>query len=148
MCICMCVYIYIYIYICKGRCIAAIVQHMWNSGCKRAVWVSATNELYHDAVRDLKELGSCCLYIYIYRERERERYVYVYDTHTYMRIYIYIYIMYTFISMVTCTSRTWGRTSPACRCASCPRAAPWTRRAPRRTRSCYSILYYSIVYYS
>merc|ERR1719265_2794077 len=42
----------------KGRCIAALMTHMWNSGVKRHVWVSATNDLYYDACRDLKDLGA------------------------------------------------------------------------------------------
>jgi hypothetical protein len=42
----------------KGRCIAALMMHMWNSGIKRHIWVSATNDLYYDACRDLKDLGA------------------------------------------------------------------------------------------
>jgi len=42
----------------KGRCIAALMVHLWNSGCRRNIWVSATNDLYYDAVRDLKDLGA------------------------------------------------------------------------------------------
>jgi hypothetical protein len=47
----------------KGRVISALLFHMWNSGARRSVWVSATNDLYHDACRDLADLGAdipCC----------------------------------------------------------------------------------------
>lgn len=42
----------------KGRIISAMIFHMWNSGHKRSVWVSATNDLYYDACRDLQDLGA------------------------------------------------------------------------------------------
>eukprot|EP00928_Gymnodinium_smaydae_P047232 TRINITY_DN31509_c0_g1_i1.p1 TRINITY_DN31509_c0_g1~~TRINITY_DN31509_c0_g1_i1.p1 ORF type:complete len:1880 (+),score=459.56 TRINITY_DN31509_c0_g1_i1:802-5640(+) len=42
----------------KGRIISTLLFHMWNSGYRRSVWVSATNDLYHDACRDLADLGA------------------------------------------------------------------------------------------
>jgi len=42
----------------KGRVISALTYHMWNSGHRRSVWVSATNDLYYDACRDLHDLGA------------------------------------------------------------------------------------------
>jgi len=42
----------------KGRCIAALIYHMWNMGHRRSIWVSATSDLYYDAVRDLQDLGA------------------------------------------------------------------------------------------
>lgn len=42
----------------KGRCIAALIYHMWNLGHRRSIWVSATSDLYYDAVRDLQDLGA------------------------------------------------------------------------------------------
>jgi len=42
----------------KGRCIAAVLLHLWNTGIRRHIWVSATNDLYYDACRDLKDLGA------------------------------------------------------------------------------------------
>jgi len=42
----------------KGRVIAACVNHMWNCGHRRSVWVSATADLYYDACRDLQDLGA------------------------------------------------------------------------------------------
>lgn len=42
----------------KGRVIAALMIHLWNCGHRRSVWISATNDLYHDAVRDLSDLGA------------------------------------------------------------------------------------------
>eukprot|EP00933_Yihiella_yeosuensis_P084110 TRINITY_DN984_c0_g1_i1.p1 TRINITY_DN984_c0_g1~~TRINITY_DN984_c0_g1_i1.p1 ORF type:complete len:1481 (-),score=286.06 TRINITY_DN984_c0_g1_i1:510-4952(-) len=40
----------------KGRCISALILDRWNRGARRHVWVSATNDLYKDAVRDLQDL--------------------------------------------------------------------------------------------
>eukprot|EP00439_Symbiodinium_sp_Y106_P005951 s5968_g1.t1 len=40
----------------KGRCIAALILDQWNSGCRRHVWLSATADLYQDAIRDLQDL--------------------------------------------------------------------------------------------
>jgi len=42
----------------KGRVIASLLFHMWNCGHRRSVWVSATNDLFHDACRDLQDLGA------------------------------------------------------------------------------------------
>ncbi|CAL1128430.1 unnamed protein product [Cladocopium goreaui] len=42
----------------KGRVISALLYHMWNSGHRRSIWVSATSDLYYDACRDLKDLGA------------------------------------------------------------------------------------------
>lgn len=47
----------------KGRCIAALILDQWNRGARRHVWVSATADLYSDAIRDLRDLGAdipCC----------------------------------------------------------------------------------------
>ena len=40
----------------KGRCIAALILDQWNQGKRRHVWMSATSDLYQDAVRDLHDL--------------------------------------------------------------------------------------------
>ena len=42
----------------KGRVISALLYHMWNSGHRRSIWVSATSDLYYDACRDLQDLGA------------------------------------------------------------------------------------------
>ena len=42
----------------KGRVIAALVWHLWNSGAKRHVWLSASNDLLADATRDFKDIGA------------------------------------------------------------------------------------------
>lgn len=42
----------------KGRCIAALLLDQWNRGNRRHVWISATTDLYQDAVRDLQDLRS------------------------------------------------------------------------------------------
>jgi hypothetical protein len=42
----------------KGRCIAALILDQWNRGRRRHVWISATADLYSDAVRDLADLGA------------------------------------------------------------------------------------------
>lgn len=40
----------------KGRCISALILDQWNQGNRRHVWMSATSDLYQDAVRDLHDL--------------------------------------------------------------------------------------------
>ncbi|CAE7639145.1 SBNO1 [Symbiodinium pilosum] len=40
----------------KGRCIAALILDQWNAGNRRHVWISATADLYQDAIRDLQDL--------------------------------------------------------------------------------------------
>eukprot|EP00930_Biecheleria_cincta_P044883 TRINITY_DN30922_c0_g1_i1.p1 TRINITY_DN30922_c0_g1~~TRINITY_DN30922_c0_g1_i1.p1 ORF type:complete len:1561 (-),score=286.50 TRINITY_DN30922_c0_g1_i1:353-5035(-) len=40
----------------KGRCIASLILDQWNRGARRHVWISATTDLYQDAVRDLQDL--------------------------------------------------------------------------------------------
>ena len=42
----------------KGRVIAALVWHLWNSGAKRHVWLSASNDLLADATRDFEDIGA------------------------------------------------------------------------------------------
>ncbi|CAJ1401369.1 unnamed protein product [Effrenium voratum] len=42
----------------KGRVISALLYHLWNSGHRRSIWVSATSDLYYDACRDLQDLGA------------------------------------------------------------------------------------------
>lgn len=42
----------------KGRVIAALVWHLWNSGAKRHVWLSASNDLLADATRDFRDIGA------------------------------------------------------------------------------------------
>eukprot|EP00658_Telonema_sp_P-2_P073692 TRINITY_DN62801_c0_g1_i2.p1 TRINITY_DN62801_c0_g1~~TRINITY_DN62801_c0_g1_i2.p1 ORF type:complete len:324 (-),score=85.59 TRINITY_DN62801_c0_g1_i2:21-992(-) len=42
----------------KGRTIASIIWDNWLQGRKKAVWVSASNDLYHDAMRDLASIGA------------------------------------------------------------------------------------------
>jgi hypothetical protein len=41
----------------KGREIAAVIWDNWNRGRKKAVWVSASNDLFKDAQRDAKDIG-------------------------------------------------------------------------------------------
>eukprot|EP00916_Digyalum_oweni_P008008 GHVL01013425.1.p1 GENE.GHVL01013425.1~~GHVL01013425.1.p1 ORF type:complete len:1459 (-),score=314.98 GHVL01013425.1:852-5228(-) len=40
----------------KGRIISACIIHLWNSGFKRHVWLSANADLFHDAKRDMRDL--------------------------------------------------------------------------------------------
>merc|ERR1719377_342045 len=40
----------------KGRCIAALILDQWNRGARRHVWISATNDLCADTIRDLRDL--------------------------------------------------------------------------------------------
>ncbi|CAE8584096.1 unnamed protein product [Polarella glacialis] len=42
----------------KGRVIAALTWHLWNGGARRHVWLSASNDLLADAMRDFKDLGT------------------------------------------------------------------------------------------
>ena len=42
----------------KGRVIAALAWHLWNSGAKRHVWLSASNDLHVDATRDFTDIGA------------------------------------------------------------------------------------------
>jgi hypothetical protein len=42
----------------KGRVIAAVIWHLWNSGERRCVWMSSSPDLITDARRDLKDLGA------------------------------------------------------------------------------------------
>eukprot|EP00434_Breviolum_minutum_P007886 symbB.v1.2.006958.t1/scaffold416.1/size293898/17 len=42
----------------KGRVIAGLVWHLWNSGAKRHVWLSASNDLLADATRDFNDIGA------------------------------------------------------------------------------------------
>ncbi|CAE7537963.1 Sbno2 [Symbiodinium microadriaticum] len=42
----------------KGRIIAALIWHLWNSGAKRHVWLSASSDLLEDATRDFRDLGA------------------------------------------------------------------------------------------
>ncbi|CAJ1340021.1 unnamed protein product [Effrenium voratum] len=42
----------------KGRCISALILDQWNRGSRRHVWISATTDLYQDAVRDLQDLNT------------------------------------------------------------------------------------------
>ena len=41
----------------KGRVIAALAWHLWNTGAKRHVWLSAASDLQVDAARDFRDLG-------------------------------------------------------------------------------------------
>ena len=41
----------------KGRQIAGIVMDNYARGRRRAVWVSTSSDLHHDAERDLQDLG-------------------------------------------------------------------------------------------
>jgi len=41
----------------KGRTIAGIILENWKCGRKRSVWISASQDLMHDAARDLADIG-------------------------------------------------------------------------------------------
>ena len=41
----------------KGRQIAGIIMDNYARGRRRAVWVSTSSDLHHDAERDLQDLG-------------------------------------------------------------------------------------------
>ena len=41
----------------KGRQIAGIIMDNFARGRRRAVWVSTSSDLHHDAERDLEDLG-------------------------------------------------------------------------------------------
>lgn len=41
----------------KGRQIAGIVMDNYARGRRRAIWVSTSSDLHHDAERDLQDLG-------------------------------------------------------------------------------------------
>ena len=42
----------------KGRTIAGIILENWNCGRKKSVWVSASQDLFQDAKRDLTDIGA------------------------------------------------------------------------------------------
>ena len=42
----------------KGRTLAGIVYENWCQGRKRAIWLSVSNDLRLDAVRDLRDIGA------------------------------------------------------------------------------------------
>jgi hypothetical protein len=42
----------------KGRTIAGLILENWHRGRKKAMWFSASNDLYEDAKRDLKDVGA------------------------------------------------------------------------------------------
>jgi hypothetical protein len=42
----------------KGRQIAAIILNSFVRGCSRALWLSVSSDLFHDARRDLNEIGA------------------------------------------------------------------------------------------
>lgn len=42
----------------KGRTIAGLILENWLRGRKKAMWFSASNDLYQDAKRDLKDIGA------------------------------------------------------------------------------------------
>tara|TARA_Y100000389_G_scaffold68033_1_gene64444 strand:- start:7213 stop:9942 length:2730 start_codon:yes stop_codon:yes gene_type:complete len=41
----------------KGRCVAGTISEFFSRGHNKHVWVSVSNDLYYDAVRDLKDIG-------------------------------------------------------------------------------------------
>ena len=45
----------------KGRTIAAVIYDNWLHGRRKAVWVTVSNDLYHDAIRDLAAVGAHAL---------------------------------------------------------------------------------------
>ena len=47
----------------KGRQIAGIILDLYCRGLTKSVWLSTSSDLYQDAVRDIKDLGS---YIPVY----------------------------------------------------------------------------------
>lgn len=42
----------------KGRVIAALAWHLWNTGARRHLWLSAASDLQVDAARDFRDLGA------------------------------------------------------------------------------------------
>ncbi|KAF4653247.1 hypothetical protein FOZ61_009123 [Perkinsus olseni] len=42
----------------KGRVVAALMLHLWNTGYRRLCWITATPDLLQDARRDLQDLGA------------------------------------------------------------------------------------------
>jgi len=42
----------------KGRVAAALMWHLWNSGARRHIWLSASADLFVDAKRDFDDLGA------------------------------------------------------------------------------------------
>eukprot|EP00917_Polyrhabdina_sp_WS-2016_P009685 GHVP01021362.1.p1 GENE.GHVP01021362.1~~GHVP01021362.1.p1 ORF type:complete len:1761 (+),score=339.48 GHVP01021362.1:215-5284(+) len=42
----------------KGRIISCTIWHLWNKGQRRHVWVSVSNDLAQDAMRDLRDAGA------------------------------------------------------------------------------------------
>jgi hypothetical protein len=40
----------------KGRQIAGLIKQHWNDGGRRALWVSVSADLRHDAARDLSDV--------------------------------------------------------------------------------------------
>ena len=42
----------------KGRTIAGLILENWHRGRKKAMWFSASTDLYQDAQRDLKDVGA------------------------------------------------------------------------------------------
>lgn len=42
----------------KGRTLAALILNHWKEGGKRILWVSCSNDLRVDALRDLGDLGT------------------------------------------------------------------------------------------
>jgi len=42
----------------KGRCISALILDQWNRGARRHIWISATNDLFADAERDLRDINT------------------------------------------------------------------------------------------
>ncbi|KAK9815574.1 hypothetical protein WJX72_006088 [[Myrmecia] bisecta] len=42
----------------KGRQIAALIKEHWRTGGRRALWVSVSNDLKYDSIRDLEDVGA------------------------------------------------------------------------------------------
>lgn len=41
----------------KGRCVAGTIAEFHHRGLKKHIWMSVSNDLYYDAIRDLKDVG-------------------------------------------------------------------------------------------
>ena len=42
----------------KGRSISGIIYDNWLNGRKKAIWLSVSNDLRHDSLRDLGDIGA------------------------------------------------------------------------------------------
>ncbi|KAK9815308.1 hypothetical protein WJX72_001386 [[Myrmecia] bisecta] len=48
----------------KGRQIAALIKEHWRTGGRRALWVSVSNDLKYDSIRDLEDVGADAIKVF------------------------------------------------------------------------------------